>query len=198
MQPGREQSPLNWTPLDCTYRGYRIVSAPPPSSGGITLCEILNIASGWDLGAAGFHSPRAVHLAVEAMRWAFLDRNTALGDPDFMVNPVGRLLSAEHAARLRATINPERATPSAALGMVAADEKPQTTHFSVADGDGNSVAVTFTINGGFGAAVVAPGTGFLLNNEMDDFAVRPGAANMFGLVQARPTRSRRPSVPCRR
>src|SRR5215469_1845935 len=99
MQPGREQSPLNWTPLDCTYRGCRIVSAPPPSSGGITFCEILNIASGWDLGAARFHSPRAVHLALEAMRWAFLDRNTALGDPDFMVNPVGRLLSAAASRR---------------------------------------------------------------------------------------------------
>jgi gamma-glutamyltranspeptidase/glutathione hydrolase len=170
--------------LGCAYRGYRIVSAPPPSSGGTTLCEMLDIVSGWDMGAAGFQSPRAVHLTVEAMRRGFFDRNSVLGDPDFVANPVAHLLSAEHAAKIRAGIDPDKAIASTALGSVTApDEKPQTTHYSVVDTEGNAVAVTYTVNGNFGSAVVAPGTGFLLNNEMDDFAVKPGTANMFGLVQ---------------
>ncbi|HWB52032.1 MAG TPA: gamma-glutamyltransferase [Stellaceae bacterium] len=171
-------------PLRCAYRGYAIISAPPPSSGGTTLCEILGILSGWDIAQAGSRSPRAVHLTIEAMRRAFFDRNSVLGDPDFVANPLARLLSADYAARLRAGIDPDRATASAALGEVpGAAEKPQTTHYSVVDGEGNAVAATYTINGNFGAGVVAPGTGFLLNNEMDDFAVKPGTANMFGLVQ---------------
>ena len=171
-------------PLGCTYRGYRIVSAPPPSSGGTTLCEILGILSGWDIAAAGFGSPRAVHLSVEAMRHAFFDRNSVLGDPDFVTNPLPQLISAEHEAAIRASIDPDKATPSAALGAAAGTkERPQTTHYSVVDREGTAVSVTYTINGFFGAAVVAPGTGFLLNNEMDDFAVKPGTANMFGLVQ---------------
>lgn len=172
------------TPLGCDYRGYHIISAPPPSSGGTTLCEILNIVSGWDMTAAGFHSPRAVHLTVEAMRRAFFDRNSVLGDPDFVTNPLDHLLSAQYAATVRAAIGPDKAIPSATLGSVTASgEKPQTTHYSVVDGDGNAVAVTYTLNGNFGAGMVAPGTGFLLNNEMDDFAAKPGTANMFGLVQ---------------
>ncbi|HYM73151.1 MAG TPA: gamma-glutamyltransferase [Stellaceae bacterium] len=170
-------------PLACTYRGYRVVSAPPPSSGGTVLCEILNILSGWEIGAAGYRSPRAVHLTVEAMRHAFRDRNTVLGDPDFVRNPVVRLTSAEYAAAIRAAIDPERASPSATLTPVADGERPQTTHYSVVDGAGNAVSITYTLNGNFGAAVVAPGTGVLLNNEMDDFAVKPGASNLFGLVQ---------------
>ena len=176
-------------PLGCAYRGYRIVSAPPPSSGGTILCEILDVISGWDIGAAGFQSPRAVHLTVEAMRHAFFDRNTVLGDPDFVANPLARLLSAEHAATIRAAVDPDKATPSNSLGPItsggsaAPGEKPQTTHYSVVDGEGNAVAVTYTLNGNFGASVVAPGTGFLLNDEMDDFAVKPGASNLFGLVQ---------------
>jgi gamma-glutamyltranspeptidase/glutathione hydrolase len=175
-------------PLGCIYRGYTIRSAPPPSSGGTTLCEILDILTGWDIGTAGFLSPRAVHLTVEAMRHGFFDRNSVLGDPDFIANPLARLLSAEQAATIRAGIDPDKATPSAALGAIiahgaATGEKPQTTHYSVVDGEGNAVAVTYTLNGNFGASVVAPGTGFLLNNEMDDFAVKPGAANLFGLVQ---------------
>jgi gamma-glutamyltranspeptidase/glutathione hydrolase len=118
------------------------------------------------------------------MRHAFFDRNSALGDPDFIANPLAHLLSAEHAATIRAAIDPDKATPSATLGSIAATgEKPQTTHYSVVDGEGNAVSVTYTLNGNFGASVVAPGTGFLLNNEMDDFAVKPGAANLFGLVQ---------------
>lgn len=170
-------------PLACAYRGYRIVSAPPPSSGGTTLCEILNILAGWDLAAAGPGSLGAMHPTAEAMRRAFRDRNSVLGDPDFVANPVVRLTSPDYAATLRATVDREKATPSAALAPVAQGERPQTTHYSVVDGEGNAVSVTYTLNGNFGAAVVAPGTGFLLNNEMDDFAVKPGAANLFGLVQ---------------
>ncbi|MFI4948958.1 MAG: gamma-glutamyltransferase [Alphaproteobacteria bacterium] len=174
-------------PLACAYRGYRIGAAPPPSSGGTTLCEILNIVSGWDIGAAGFGAPRAVHLSAEAMRYAFFDRNSALGDPDFVSNPLALLLSAEHAATIRAAIDPEKAIPSATLGaVVTGGEKPQTTHYSVVDGEGNAVSVTYTLNGNFGASVAAPGTGFLLNNEMDDFTVKPGTANQFGLVQGDP------------
>jgi gamma-glutamyltranspeptidase/glutathione hydrolase len=118
------------------------------------------------------------------MRRAFFDRNSVLGDPDFVANPVDRLISAEYTAKLRAGIDPDHATASTALGTVPTTaEKPQTTHYSVVDGEGNAVSVTYTINGNFGAGVVAPGTGFLLNNEMDDFAAKPGTANMFGLVQ---------------
>jgi len=117
------------------------------------------------------------------MRNAFRDRNSVLGDPDFVANPVARLTAPGYAAAIRAAIDPAKATPSSALAPVAAGERPQTTHYSVADGEGNAVSVTYTLNGNFGAAVVAPGTGFLLNNEMDDFAVKPGASNLFGLVQ---------------
>jgi gamma-glutamyltranspeptidase/glutathione hydrolase len=171
-------------PIRCVYRGYQIVAPPPPSAGGPILCEILDILSGWDVAAAGYQSPRALHLAIEAMRRGFLDRNTVLGDPDFVSNPLDRLLSAEYASTLRAGIDLDRATPSAALSPgLGTGEKPQTTHYSVVDRDGNAVSVTYTLNGNFGAGVVAPGTGFLLNNEMDDFTVKPGAANLFGLVQ---------------
>jgi gamma-glutamyltranspeptidase/glutathione hydrolase len=171
-------------PVTCTYRGYRVLSAPPPSSGGIILCEMLNVLSGWDLGTAGHGSPQSLHLMAETMRHAFVDRNSALGDPEFVADPRERLLSPEHAAAIRAAIDPARATPSAALGAGAPPHEPaETTHYSVADGDGNAVAVTYTLNGNFGAGVVAPGTGFFLNNEMDDFTAKPGAPNMFGLVQ---------------
>jgi gamma-glutamyltranspeptidase/glutathione hydrolase len=118
------------------------------------------------------------------MRHAYVDRNARLGDPAFVSNPLDRLLSPEHASAIRAAIDPEKATASAALGPgTPPHEQAETTHYSVADGEGNAVAVTYTLNGNFGAAVVAPGTGFLLNNEMDDFAVKPGAPNLFGLVQ---------------
>jgi gamma-glutamyltranspeptidase / glutathione hydrolase len=167
-------------PLVCLYRGYRILSAPPPSSGGVTMCEILGILDGYDMRALGFRSARSVRLLVEAMRRAFADRNAELGDPGFVENPVGRLLSEHYAASLRAAIaaggSPPPASPPAA-------EKPETTHYSVVDDAGNAVAVTYTLNGYFGAGVIAPGTGFFLNNEMDDFTAKPGTANQYGLVQ---------------
>jgi gamma-glutamyltranspeptidase / glutathione hydrolase len=167
-------------PLACSYRGYLIHSAPPPSS-GTTICEILEILAGYDLKALGFRSPASVRLLVEAMRRAYRDRNTYLGDPAFVTNPVERLLSQSYAATLRAEIDVGGA--AAPTMPSPAHEKAETTHYSVVDAEGNAVAVTYTINGSFGAAVIAPGTGFFLNNEMDDFTVKPGAPNLYGLVQ---------------
>jgi len=173
-------------PISCAYRRYTILSAPPPSAGGTILCEMLNVLSGWDVAGSGFGSAMTVHRMAETMRHAYVDRNSLLGDPAFVANPLERLLSSEHAAAIRAAIDPDKATVSASLGPgIPPHERPETTHYSVADGDGNAVAVTYTLNGNFGAAVVAPGTGFLLNNEMDDFAAKPGAPNLFGLVQGR-------------
>ncbi len=168
-------------PLSCSYRGYMIVSTPPPSSGGATICEILDVLEGYDMKALGFRSARSVALMVEAMRRGYTDRNTFLGDPDFVANPLDRLLSKGYAAGIRAAITAGSTRPDAVAP--APTEQAETTSFSVADGDGNAVAVTYTINGYFGAAVIAPGTGFFLNNEMDDFTAKPGAPNLYGLVQ---------------
>jgi gamma-glutamyltranspeptidase/glutathione hydrolase len=173
-------------PLSCSYRGYVFVSAPPPSAGGTTLCEILNVLEGYDMKALGFHSAESIHVMTEAMRHAFLDRNTYLGDPDFVKDPLDRLLSKEYAAAIRAKILPDKSTPSAAVRPGSEPhEQTDTTHYSVVDQAGNAVSVTYTINGLFGAVVMAPGTGFLLNDEMDDFTVKRGVPNMFGLVQDR-------------
>jgi gamma-glutamyltranspeptidase / glutathione hydrolase len=168
-------------PLNCAYRGYVLISAPPPSSGGTTVCEILNILEGYDLKRLGFHSPRAVELTVAAMARGYADRNTFLGDPAFVADPLDRLLSKGYAAGIRAAIAASVAAPSSA--PFGPHEKAETTHYSIVDSAGNAVAVTYTINGYFGAGVVAPGAGFLLNNEMDDFTAKPGAPNLYGLVQ---------------
>jgi gamma-glutamyltranspeptidase/glutathione hydrolase len=173
-------------PISCSYRGYTIVSAPPPSSGGITLCEMLQVLQGYPLKAMGFHSSSAVHVMTEAMRHAYHDRNTFLGDPAFIDNPVAHLLSPQYAASIRAQIQPDRATPSSALqGPVAAAEHATTTHYSVVDRLGNAVSVTYTINDSFGAKVIAGNTGFFLNDEMDDFTAKPGVPNVFGLIQGK-------------
>ncbi|WP_092415477.1 gamma-glutamyltransferase [Collimonas sp. OK307] len=171
-------------PLSCTYRGYVFVSAPPPSSGGATMCQILNILEGYDMKGLGFHSAASVHYMTEAMRHSYMDRNTFLGDPAFVKNPLERLMSKEYAASIRAKISADKATPSVEVqpGM-APHEKPETTHYSIVDKDGNAVSTTYTINGRFGAVVIAPGTGFFLNDEMDDFTVKAGVQNLFGLVQ---------------
>ncbi|HTV45461.1 MAG TPA: gamma-glutamyltransferase [Stellaceae bacterium] len=168
-------------PLRCSYRGYAIVSAPPPSSGGTTICEILNILEGWDMKALGFRSARSVELMVAAMRRAYADRNSDLGDPAFVANPLDRLLSKGYAAGVRAAIDAGVAAPTAL--PPAPREQAETTSYSVVDAAGNAVAVTYTINGYFGAGVMAPGTGFFLNNEMDDFTAKPGVPNLYGLVQ---------------
>jgi gamma-glutamyltranspeptidase/glutathione hydrolase len=170
-------------PLRCSYRGYDIVSTPPPSSGGVTICEILNIASGFPLGAQGYHSAAATHNLVEAMRRAYVDRNNRLGDPAFVTNPLTELLSADYAAKLRAGIDADHATASSTLKSALDQEGNQTTHYSVIDAAGNAVGVTYTINNYFGAKVIAGKTGFFLNDEMDDFTAKPGSPNMFGLVQ---------------
>jgi gamma-glutamyltranspeptidase / glutathione hydrolase len=171
-------------PVTCTYRGYAIASSPPPSSGGTTLCQILNILEGYDLKAMGWHSAEAVHTMVEAMRHAYMDRNTYLGDPAFVKNPLDRLLSKDYAAQIRARILPDKATLSKDVQPgTAPHEKTETTHYSVVDKAGNAVSVTYTINGLFGAGVIVPGTGYLLNDEMDDFTTKPGVPNLFGLIQ---------------
>nr|MDQ6929278.1 gamma-glutamyltransferase [Candidatus Eremiobacteraeota bacterium] len=192
-------------PVRCAYRGYSISSAPPPSSGGITMCEILNITQGFPLRSYGWNSAKSVHVTVEAERRAFADRNTYLGDPAFVKNPVSELLSPSYAARLRAQIQANRATASTDVhpGLGPLPEHLQTTHYSVVDRFGNAVAVTYTINDTFGSGLVAGNTGFLLNNEMDDFTSKPGVANLYGLVQGvrnavaggkRPLSSMSPSI----
>ena len=170
-------------PLSCMYRGRVVLSAPPPSSGGTVLCEILNVLEGYELDALGFHSAHAVHIMVEAMRNAFADRNNFLGDPEFVHNPLEQLLSRDHADQISGRII-DRATPSSTVSVeTLPDEHPQTTSYSVLDKAGNAVAVSYTLNGFFGSGEMAGGTGFLLNNEMDDFTIKPGAANAGGLVQ---------------
>ncbi len=168
-------------PIICHYRGYDIFSAPPPSSGGVILCEILNITSSYPLSKLGERSVSSTHYTLEAMRYAYADRNK-LGDPNFINNPIQKLLSPEYAASIRNKIDPLKAGVS--LGNVTNNyEKPQTTHYSIVDKQGNAVAVTYTLNGNFGTKIIAGDTGIFLNNEMDDFNLKTGVANQFGLVQ---------------
>ncbi len=171
-------------PVECDYRGYNIVSAPPPSSGGVIICEILNVLEGYPLKDLGFRSAQAVHYQIEAMRHAYVDRNSYLGDPEFVNNPVDRLLDKAYAAKIRAVIDPAKAGVSQAIKPgVEPHESSNTTHYSIADKWGNAVAVTYTLNDWFGAKVTAAKTGVLLNNEMDDFTVKMGVPNLYGLVQ---------------
>jgi gamma-glutamyltranspeptidase/glutathione hydrolase len=169
-------------PIECDYRGTHIVSSPPPSSGGVVLCETLGILQGYDLAAMGFHAAAAVHLETEALRQAYYDRNNRLGDPDFVQNPVAELLDPAYAARVRALIDPAHARPSAQVAVLP-HEGSNTTEYCIVDAAGNAVSVTYTLNDWFGAKRMAPGTGVVLNNEMDDFTARPGQPNAFGLVQ---------------
>ncbi|EPK8019781.1 MULTISPECIES: gamma-glutamyltransferase [unclassified Providencia] len=171
-------------PVSCSYRGYQFISAPPPSSGGVTICQTLNILEGYDLKEMGFNSADYIHTLTEAMRHAYMDRNTFLGDPKFVDNPTEKLLSKAYAEELRKEIKPNQATPSTQVqpGM-GPHEKPETTHYSVVDEKGNAVSTTYTINGRFGSVVIPPGTGFFLNDEMDDFTTKVGEKNLYGLVQ---------------
>ncbi|KAB1073303.1 gamma-glutamyltransferase [Methylobacterium planeticum] len=171
-------------PIECDYRGYHVVSAPPPSSGGVALCEMLNILDGYPLAQLGFGSAQAIHYEIEAMRHAYIDRNTYLGDPDFVRNPIERLTDKAYAAGIRAAIDPSKAGVSSALRPgEPPHEGSNTTHYSIADSAGNAVSVTYTLNEWFGTRIVAAGTGILLNNEMDDFTVKAGVPNLYGLVQ---------------
>ena len=170
-------------PVECRYRGYMVVTAPPPGS-GVTLCEVLRVLSGYSLAQSGYGSVQATHDFSEAERHAFADRNTYLGDPAFVHNPIRRLLSDTTIARIRAAIQPGRATPSSEVeGSLGAAEGMHTTQFSVLDAKGCAVSVTYTINALFGVGMMASNTGFFLNNEMDDFTSKPGVPNLFGLVQ---------------
>lgn len=188
------------TPVRGTYRGLEIISAPPPSSGGIALVETLNILESYDLAGAGYGSAAAVHLITEAYRRAFYDRAQFLGDPEFSDLPVLQLAEKDYASAWRRSIDPRRASSStrlerpevsAPLARYAAEhpvyapgrEPTQTTHYSVVDAEGNAVAVTTTLNGGYGSKVTVGPLGFLLNNEMDDFSAKAGVPNMFGLIQ---------------
>ncbi|MEQ5202827.1 gamma-glutamyltransferase [Providencia rettgeri] len=171
-------------PVSCTYRGYQFISAPPPSSGGVTICQTLNILEGYDLKEMGFNSADYIHTLTEAMRHAYMDRNTFLGDPEFVDNPTEKLLSKAYAEELRKEIKPNQATPSTQVQPgIGPHEKPETTHYSVVDEKGNAVSTTYTINGRFGSVVIPPGTGFFLNDEMDDFTTKVGEKNLYGLVQ---------------
>ncbi|MGH8319832.1 MAG: gamma-glutamyltransferase [Steroidobacteraceae bacterium] len=178
---------VQWTkPVECSYHGFTVYSAPPPSSGGVTICETLQIIKPYPFTRWGFHSVRSAHYFIEAERHAFADRNTYLGDPAFIHNPIAELLSTSHAAKIRSEINPDQATPSTEVkGSLGPFEAKDTTSYSVVDTHGNAVAVTYTINGGFGVKQIAGNTGFFLNNEMDDFTSKPGVPNMFGLVQGK-------------
>lgn len=176
-------------PVECDYRGYHVVSAPPPSSGGVIICEILNILEGYPLKELGFRSAQAVHYQIEAMRHAYVDRNSYLGDPDFVKNPLERLLSKDYAAKLRAVIDPNRAGVSKDIKPgVSPHEGSNTTHYSIVDKWGNAVSVTYTLNDWFGARVTAAKTGVLLNDEMDDFTAKIGVPNLYGLVQGEANR----------
>ena len=172
-------------PISGMYRGYEIVTSPPPSSGGVGILEMLGILDGTGYEKAGAGSASAVHYMAEAMRRYFADRSENLGDPDFVKVPLSSLLDPAYIAKRRASIDPERATPSSEIHAAKFEghESNETTHYSVADADGNVAIVTYTLNGGYGSKVTAEGLGFLLNNEMDDFAPKPGEANMFGLIQ---------------
>jgi gamma-glutamyltranspeptidase/glutathione hydrolase len=171
-------------PLECDYRGYHVLSPPPPGSGGVAICEMLNILEGYPLRQLGSGSAEALHDEIEAMRHAFADRNSLLGDPDFVKNPVKELINKSYAARLRDEIKPDKAGVSSEIRPgVAPHEGNNTTHFSIIDNAGNAVSLTYTLNDWFGAKVVASGTGVLMNDEMDDFAPNPGAANADGAIQ---------------
>lgn len=172
-------------PLHGNYRGYEIISMPPPSSGGAVLIEMLNILEGYDFKKMDWASSERYHLTTEAMRRAFADRAEYMGDTDFVKVPIAGLVDKKYAAQLRSTINPEHASNSEQVkaGKPLGYESDETTHFTVVDAEGNAVANTYTLNNSYGSAVVAKGTGVIMNDEMDDFAAKPGVPNLYGLIQ---------------
>lgn len=177
-------------PVRGTYRGYEVIGMPPPSSGGVALIQMLNILEGYDLSAMGHLSAEHVHHMAEAMRRAYRDRARYLADPDFEEVPVAWLTSKEYAAELRATIRPDRATPSSVEDVAHAYESPETTHYSVVDANGMAVSVTYTLEYSYGSRIVVPGAGFLLNNEMGDFNAAPGLTTETGLIGTEPNLAR--------
>jgi gamma-glutamyltranspeptidase / glutathione hydrolase len=182
----KEYEPTIRKPLKGTYRGYEIITMPPPSSGGTALLEMLNMLEHYKLSEMGHNSSDSLHLIIESMRRAFADRAEFLGDADFVKVPVEGLIAKKYAGELVKTIDPERATPSEKVkaGKPTGYEPTETTHYTVIDSEGNVVSNTYTLNGGYGAGVTAVGTGVLLNNEMDDFTSKPGVPNAYGLLQS--------------
>lgn len=171
-------------PLECDYRAYHVISAPPPSSGGVAICEMLNILEGYPLRELGWGSAQALHYEIEAMRHAYADRSSFIGDPDFISIPVRQLIDKGYAAKIRDAIKPNRAGVSSDIKQgVTLHEGSNTTHFSIIDNAGNAVSMTYTLNDPFGAKVVAVGTGVLMNDEMDDFTPNVGLTNTYGVVQ---------------
>ncbi|MCU1244195.1 MAG: ggt, partial [Acidobacteria bacterium] len=181
----RTYEPTVRQPLRGTYRGYEIITMPPPSSGGIALLEMLNMLEPYDLQGMGWHSSEQLHTMVEVERRAFADRAKFLGDADFVKVPVSALISRAYADERRKSIDPAHATPSTEVGAgdPAPYESPQTTHFTIVDARGNAVSNTFTLNDSYGSGVTAKGTGVLLNDEMDDFTSKPGVPNDYHLIQ---------------
>ena len=180
-----ENYQAQWRPvLTGNYKDCKIISMPPPSSGGVALLQLLNSIAPFDIGALGHNTPDAIHLMTEAERRVYADRATHLGDPDYWNVPVEQLVDPAYNANRMSNFNPDSATRSASIqaGNPLLAERPQTTHFSVVDKFGNAVAVTTTLNGGFGNKVFVAGSGFLLNNEMDDFSIKPGFPNYYGLI----------------
>ena len=170
--------------LTGSYRGYDIITAPPPSSGGPGILQMLGVLEGSGYEKSGAGSAAELHYLAETMRRYFADRAASMGDPDFVKVPLAGLLDPAYIAQLRKSIDPEHATPSSQIhGKRLGAESSETTHYSIVDAEGNAVAVTYTLNFGYGDGVTAPGLGFLLNDEMDDFAAKPGEPNAFGLVQ---------------
>jgi gamma-glutamyltranspeptidase/glutathione hydrolase len=178
--------PIWREPVCGSFRQARVCSMPPPSSGGVLLIQMLNIIDHTDLKSLGWHHPTAIHILAETMKLAYSDRAEYLGDPDFVQVPVQKLISSEYAQKRRQEINLEVAKPAnqikPGLGKFPSRESTETSHLNVVDADNNAVSLTFTVNLGFGAGIVTPGTGIILNNEMDDFAIAPGVPNAFGVV----------------
>ncbi|MFC6997761.1 gamma-glutamyltransferase [Rufibacter roseus] len=180
----KEYKPVWRNPVIGTYRGYKVISMPPPSSGGLALLQLLKMVEPYDLRAWGWQKPNTVHVMVEAERRVYADRATYLGDPDYYKVPVEKLLDQDYLRQRMATVQMNKATPSVQVlaGDFMAKESDQTTHYSIVDQWGNAASVTTTLNGNYGSKVVVEGAGFLLNNEMDDFSAKPGVPNMFGLL----------------
>jgi gamma-glutamyltranspeptidase/glutathione hydrolase len=173
-------------PLTGKYHGnYDIITSPPPSSGGVGILQMTGMLEGTGYEKSGADAAATLHYLAEVMRRFYADRSEYMGDPDFVKVPVSGMLDPAYIAKLRSSIDPEKATPSDQVrpGQPAGYESLETTHYNVVDSEGNAVAVTYTLNGGYGCGVTVPGLGFLLNNEMDDFAAKPGVPNMFGLIQ---------------
>lgn len=179
-----EYRSLNRDPIITEYRGYKVITMPPPSSGGILLAQLLAMTAMTSGPSDSFMQPATIHLMAEAERRAFADRAHFLGDPDHTDIPVEDLLNREYLLRRISDINPERATPSSSVthGTVPYSESEETTHYSVVDKDGNAVAGTTTLNNSYGTAIVVKGAGFILNDQMDDFSVKPGTPNLYGLI----------------